>query len=178
WYHYGCAGIKPGDVRLDSCAIYVCPICTTHRKNLKICLALDKLKGQLTCSRLDCRRSEQPGEYFVSGIAGRKLRYDENGNVKFLYLVKWDGYSVADATWEFEDVMPEPQNLIREFNEACQGEGLPFDSSEPILLQEAVAVGWQHVLEFTDPPGKQVPLAQHVLQKNGHRILIPIPLSS
>src|SRR6266550_1469644 len=51
----------------------------------------DKAKNNMTCSRPDCQNQVAPGEYFVSGIAGRKLRYDPDGNITVLYLVKWDG---------------------------------------------------------------------------------------
>ena len=131
WYHYGCAGIKPNDLRLSSSEIYLCPVCTTlgcvafpfpsisllifaltgrvsnyllfHfiflsvrlRPSLThhaLALDIDRMKDNSICSRPDCGRSQsQPGEFVVFGIVGRKLRYDENGNIKFLYLVKWAG---------------------------------------------------------------------------------------
>jgi len=117
------------------------------------------MKDNAICSRPDCGRSQsEPGEYVVSGIAGRKLRYGEDGNIKFLYLVKWAGYSVADATWEFKSTLQDPHKLIQEFEEACKRENLPLGSPNPILLKEAVEVGWHHVLAYTDPPGVQVPI--------------------
>lgn len=45
----------------------------------------------MTCGRPDCQNQVVPGEYFVSGIAGRKLRYDADDNITVLYLVKWEG---------------------------------------------------------------------------------------
>lgn len=51
----------------------------------------DKVKNNMTCGRPDCQNQVVPGEYFVSGIAGRKLRYDADDNITVLYLVKWEG---------------------------------------------------------------------------------------
>ena len=50
-----------------------------------------KIKDKRTCCRPDCQNKVVPGEYFVSGIAGRKFRYSVDGSIRVLYLVKWDG---------------------------------------------------------------------------------------
>lgn len=149
WYHYGCAGIAPGDVRLESSEVYVCPVCRAANGE-------NKTKNKKTCCRPDCQNQVAPGEYFVAGIAGRKLRYDVDGSIKVLYLVKWDGYPIYEATWESEDTLPDPDNLVKAFKEACSREKLPLDTPEPVLLSEAQE--WKTVLALTDPPGVKVPL--------------------
>lgn len=52
--------------------------------------------------------------------------------------------------------MPDPDNLVKAFKEACNKEELPLDTPEPILLSEAQE--WKSVLALTDPPGVKVPL--------------------
>ncbi|KAF8637901.1 hypothetical protein AX17_002524 [Amanita inopinata Kibby_2008] len=144
WYHYGCAGITYNDTRLSSSEIYVCPVCAELGKN--------SIHGKATCTRPDCgQTSDQVGEFIVSHIIGRKLQYREGKAIKFLYLVRWEGYSVAEATWEGKSSMADPQRLIGEFEAACIREGLSLDSPEPILLREAVKSGWKAVVTITDP---------------------------
>ncbi|KAK2464546.1 hypothetical protein APHAL10511_003404 [Amanita phalloides] len=166
WYHYGCAGITPGDMRLQSTEIYICPVCITNGEN--------KIKNKMTCSRPRCCRNQvTKGEYFVAGIAGRKLRYDEDDNVKVFYLIKWERYPVHDATWESIDAIPDPQRLIEDFEEACRAEDLGLDTSAPVLLKEAVEAGWEYVLAFTDPPGVKVPLGGFPRPENlGDRVIV------
>lgn len=61
----------------------------------------DKTKNKKTCCRPDCQNQVAPGEYFVAGIAGRKLRYAVDGSIKVLYLVKWDGCVVLPSISHF-----------------------------------------------------------------------------
>lgn len=52
--------------------------------------------------------------------------------------------------------MPDPDNLVKAFKEACNKEELSLDTPEPVLLSEAQE--WKSVLALTDPPGVKVPL--------------------
>ena len=54
-------------------------------------------------------------------------------------------YSVARSTWETDDAISDPELLIKHFYQAVKKEkGVEFDLAvkEPILLKEAVKVGW------------------------------------
>lgn len=69
-------------------------------------------------------------------------------------------YPIYEATWENADTLPDPDNLVEAFKQACMREELPLDTPEPILLGEARE--WKTVLALTDPPGVKVPLVPSV----------------
>ncbi|PFH49891.1 hypothetical protein AMATHDRAFT_62299 [Amanita thiersii Skay4041] len=131
WYHYGCVGIQPDDVRLNNGEIYVCPRCSVRDKHER--------RGLLYCTRPGCQQKEtEPGEFFVSRVIGRKLVYSEADlSFKTFYLMKWDGYPISEATWEEAHSMTDPGTLIEEFVLACANEGLSCGSLKPVLLREA-----------------------------------------
>ena len=58
------------------------------------------------------------------------------------------------------DTLPDPDNLIEAFQQACMREELLLDTPEPVLLSEAQE--WKTVLALTDPPGVKVTLVPSV----------------
>lgn len=51
-------------------------------------------------------------------------------------------YPIAEATWEDEGSMTDPQKLIEAFYETAKKEGLKRDDHSMIFLREAVDGGW------------------------------------
>ncbi|TFK34480.1 hypothetical protein BDQ12DRAFT_738218 [Crucibulum laeve] len=140
WYHYGCVGIKTKDIRVIE-NIFTCPACEAGSEPHR---PLRYTAGS-PCSRPDCNRLlAAPDEYFVSGIVGRKTKVEGGRGRRYLWLVKWDGYPISQATWEGEESMSDPQKLIEEFEEAAVKEGTDpsEDLHSKVLLREAIDGGW------------------------------------
>ncbi|KAF5373975.1 hypothetical protein D9615_009912 [Tricholomella constricta] len=99
----------------------------------------------IVCARPDCGEEEQRSdEYFMTGIVGRSTR-EQSGKVKYIWLVKWDGYSIKECTWEDEGGMSDPKSFIQDFNKTALLEGIDpeADQHSTILLSEAIAGGWE-----------------------------------
>jgi len=145
WYHCGCVGIAPGDVRLDPTEIYICPICEVSSHNVVV--NKDDAPSQ-ECARPDCDHTNQ-GEFFVERIVGRVPRQDRRLDddrytmvQKYQWLVKWDGYSIMKATWENEENMGDAESLVADFLKAAQEEGLDLNKEGIAVLWEAEQAGW------------------------------------
>lgn len=54
-------------------------------------------------------------------------------------------YPIGEATWERESAMANPVELINNFAEAAEGEGLNLDQNpnKAILLKDARRSGWK-----------------------------------
>ncbi len=122
-----------------------------------------KGKDSSICARYDCDRQQAESEYHVSRIIGRRNISADASGTSYRWLIKWSGwvvifnqhtvrfsfwtarYSVAKSTWETDDAISDPELLIKHFYQAVKKEkGVEFDLAvkEPILLKEAVKVGW------------------------------------
>ncbi|KAF4583358.1 hypothetical protein EYR38_002108 [Pleurotus pulmonarius] len=104
-----------------------------------------KGKDSSICARHDCDRQHAESEYHVSRIIGRRNISADASGTSYRWLIKWSGYSVARSTWETDDAISDPELLIKRFYQAVKKEqGVEFDLAvkEPILLKEAVKVGW------------------------------------
>ncbi|KAF7426212.1 hypothetical protein PC9H_008579 [Pleurotus ostreatus] len=141
WYHYGCVGItRKDDGRLRARAVFVCPVCEVHPYRRP-----KKGKDSSICARHDCNRQQTESEYHVSRIIGRRNINADASGTAYRWLIKWSGYPVTKSTWETDDAISDPELLIKRFYQAAKKEkGVEFDLSvkEPILLKEAVKVGW------------------------------------
>ncbi|KDQ31950.1 hypothetical protein PLEOSDRAFT_23120, partial [Pleurotus ostreatus PC15] len=139
--HYGCVGImRKEDGRLRPRAVFVCPVCEVHPYRRP-----KKSKDSSICARHDCNRQQTESEYHVSRIIGRRNINADASGTAYRWLIKWSGYPVTKSTWETDDAISDPELLIKHFYQAVKKEkGVEFDLSvkEPILLKEAVKVGW------------------------------------
>ncbi|CAL1699391.1 unnamed protein product [Somion occarium] len=84
----------------------------------------------------------EPGRFFVDHIIGRKPHCGNSGS--FLWLVKWEGYPIADASWQTQADFPRSEYYTCAFDERARREG--HDVSEynsNILLREARDAGWR-----------------------------------
>ncbi|KAF5379113.1 hypothetical protein D9615_005875 [Tricholomella constricta] len=141
WYHYGCVGIIDlKDVRIKGGELFTCPPCSAGGANPMVA------SKNIVCARPDCGQEEKRSdEYFMTGIVGRSTKIQGGKGKRYIWLVKWDGYSIKDCTWEEEDGMSDPQSFIQDFNEAASLEGFDpeADQHSTILLQEAFKGGWK-----------------------------------
>ncbi|KAI9063780.1 hypothetical protein FKP32DRAFT_1676207 [Trametes sanguinea] len=149
WYHFGCVGLQMGDPRLEPDAEFFCPPCESsdaareQRQNLRF--------KEAACVRPDCERAglaEETNEYFVERIIGRRP-YDADlaAGVKrperFLWLVKWDGWTADYASWTEREHLGDCAKLIEDFEHAAEIEGRDIKKlTHVIVLNEGAAVGW------------------------------------
>ncbi|KAG1716826.1 hypothetical protein ID866_348 [Astraeus odoratus] len=135
WYHYGCVGVEMGDARLDPDAAFICPLCCVEpakRQTLR--------NRTESCSRPGCVESAeaQDGLYFVERLVGRKAV----GQAGYLWLAKWEGYPMIQATWIPEgNIVGCAENLFKQFESDAIQEGVDMDD-DIVLLSVAVAAGW------------------------------------
>ncbi|KAG9221630.1 hypothetical protein CCMSSC00406_0005543 [Pleurotus cornucopiae] len=116
---------------------------------------------------IQCDTQQTESEYHVSRIIGRRNINADASGTAYRWLIKWSGYvdlfplklsqipfrsasasvsyPVTKSTWETDDAISDPELLIKRFYQAVKKEkGVEFDLSvkEPVLLKEAVKVGW------------------------------------
>ncbi|KAG5339779.1 hypothetical protein C0989_003579 [Termitomyces sp. Mn162] len=114
---------------------FICPPCTGGGDNI-------------ICARPDCEKEQKKDdEFFMTAIIGRHTKVSSGIGRKYMWLVKWDGYSIKDCTWEEEDGMSNPHSFIQDFIRKATREGKDPDEDpcSTILLREAILGGW------TDP---------------------------
>lgn len=136
WFHCGCLGIKEGDPLLTDDMEFWCPIC----------LAGTSGSGDFNpdaCAHPTCSLTKDDVQRFViERVVGRR----PGQNTQWLYLVRWEGYTIAECTWEPLDASSTSEALIRAFLKKARREGLTLSTaksgSKPILLQEARDGGW------------------------------------
>ncbi|GLB42153.1 hypothetical protein LshimejAT787_1101680 [Lyophyllum shimeji] len=142
WYHYGCVGVTDAkDVRIKGGELFTCPPCSGGGANPMV-----PRNDDIVCARPDCGQEEKrPDEFFMTGIVGRMTRVQGGTGRSYLWLVKWDGYTIQDCTWEEEDGMTDPVGFIQHFNDAAREEGIDpeEDPHSTVLLREAVDGGWK-----------------------------------
>ncbi|KZT25726.1 hypothetical protein NEOLEDRAFT_1064434, partial [Neolentinus lepideus HHB14362 ss-1] len=130
FYHYGCVGIEKGDPRLQPVGLFLCPPCA----------GTNDAHQPHNCGRSDCGQTDtNDDEFFVERIIGRRPRLESSGH---LWLIKWDGYHVKDATWSTDEDIGDAGNLIEEFENAARRQKLSLRTQQAVLLKEAVDGGW------------------------------------
>ncbi|KAJ8482885.1 hypothetical protein ONZ45_g14795 [Pleurotus djamor] len=142
WYHYGCVGIlDKSDKRIKRSAVFLCPLCVANPRT-----ALQRRPKKddppSVCSREDCNRV--CAEYHVAGIIGKGISPSDE---QIKWLIKWEGYSVLEATWESEDAIADRDGLVAKFERAVKKErGASYvhelSPDRPLLLLEAEKAGW------------------------------------
>ncbi|TFY56727.1 hypothetical protein EVJ58_g7464 [Rhodofomes roseus] len=140
WFHYGCVGLAADDPRLtEEDSKFFCPPCEVATEEREGQHASQQNKTA-QCARPDCQSSET-GQWFIECIVGRRpslTQPSNNGVPKFLWLVKWSGYEMKDATWEFPENLGDPAQLVSEFEVAAELENKDLsDPHKPTLLNEA-----------------------------------------
>jgi len=121
-----------GDPRLDSNAVFECPICEiSPDKEARATAGNQAVK----CSRPNCNKLNKD-EYFVEKLVGRRMKADGH---EYEWLVKYDGFPIGQSTWEVRDSIGAYARLIDEFLEEARVEGLNVDErlEDMILLSKA-----------------------------------------
>ncbi|KAG1745322.1 hypothetical protein EDB19DRAFT_1632232 [Suillus lakei] len=130
WYHFGCAGFVEGDPRLEEPdSVFICPPCwrQTPRKRAE------------TCARPDCSLTQLDTEEFViERLVGRK----PVGKAGYLFLVKWEGYPIAQASWIPEGSITGVSQVFDRFVADATAEGNNLNPKGVVLLEEARHGGW------------------------------------
>lgn len=148
WYHFGCVGLIMNDPRLESETEYTCPPCQVSQQDRER-RHMDSVHDA-NCARPDCHLegTAEPDtkEWFVDRIIGRRPQAGDNvrrADPEFLWLVKWDGFTVKDATWEMPGNLGSAARYIDEFKVAAELEGHSLlDLWEIVVLNEAQIAGW------------------------------------
>jgi len=148
WYHFGCVGLTADDPRLQEDALFMCPPCEVSQRQRE--RKYSKSVHDAACARSDCNDAAAPSErneWFIDRIVGRRLQWGEgnerNHDPKFLWLVKWDGWTVRDATWTLQSDLGDVARHIEQFEVAAELEGHDLTNLRDIMvLNEAAVVGW------------------------------------
>ncbi|TFY73857.1 hypothetical protein EWM64_g10157, partial [Hericium alpestre] len=155
WYHYACVAIEADDPRLEEDATFHCPKCIAFPENVirRKPKHLEKEDHNVPamCARPGCTNQAHQDEYFVERIIGRQLVSSVGAKTgdTYLWLVKWLGYHVSQASWTLEDDMGDVPELISEFEDAARAEAHDLDTSAEVLLQEAIDGGWKKAARNT-----------------------------
>ncbi|KAG1763443.1 hypothetical protein EDD22DRAFT_777108 [Suillus occidentalis] len=134
WYHFDCAGICEGDPRLEEPdSVFICPPCwyVFNRSTMR--------RRAGACARPDCSLTQRDTEEFViERLVGRKTV----GQAGYLFLVKWEGYPIAQASWTPEGSISGVSQVFDRFVADATAEGIDLDPNDAILLEEARHGGW------------------------------------
>lgn len=92
------------------------------------------------CCRPDCILPRGEDEYVIEKAIGRRLAQSRSIGTsnKYDWLVKWEGYDIGEATWQPEDTLGDITALVARFQEDAMIEGMPTDTDDQILLEDAV----------------------------------------
>ncbi|KAH9944561.1 uncharacterized protein BXZ73DRAFT_97040 [Epithele typhae] len=146
WYHYGCVGLVEDDPRAED--DWHCPPCETSEEVQE--LRREVAWEEAACLRPDCDHpgsAEDTGQYFIERIIGRRP-FDPatdwsptEGGSKFMWLVKWDGYPVGEATWSSDHCVRNCRPKVENFLAAAEIENKNLADKRKVLLNEASAAG-------------------------------------
>ncbi|KAJ8595862.1 hypothetical protein M405DRAFT_727325 [Rhizopogon salebrosus TDB-379] len=130
WYHFKCVGIVERDPRLEAEAAFICPPCW-YRQTLR--------NRDERCARPDCLHAHLDAqEFIIERLVGRK----PVGEAGHLFLVKWEGYPIAQATWIPEGNMDGAARSLGRFVADAKAEGIDLRIEGLVLLEEARVGGW------------------------------------
>ncbi|KIK34109.1 hypothetical protein CY34DRAFT_813121 [Suillus luteus UH-Slu-Lm8-n1] len=91
------------------------------------------------CARPDCSITQRDTEEFViERLVGRKTV----GQAGYLFLVKWEGYPIAQASWTPEGSISGVSQVFDRFVADATAEGIDLDPKDAVLLEEAKHGGW------------------------------------
>ncbi|KAF9057358.1 hypothetical protein BJ165DRAFT_25854 [Panaeolus papilionaceus] len=145
WFHYSCVAIHDDDVRLKDDEIFYCPACTAgvalSRKNMQ---KDPSDSADQVCGRPECKIETS---YFLTKFVGRR-RVLRNSALVPQYLVKWEGWRLASATWEnLQDLgIDNPEEYVETLEKELQDQDVDINKDENeynvVLLQQAKDAGW------------------------------------
>lgn len=135
WYHFGCAGFSEGDPRLeDPDSVFICPSCCVSSAKRQT-----PRRRAETCARPDCSLTQLDTEEFViERLVGRKII----GKAGYMFLVKWEGYPIAQASWIPEGSISGVSKIFDQFLANAIAEGIDPNPKGAVLLEEARHGGW------------------------------------
>ncbi|KAG2117324.1 uncharacterized protein F5147DRAFT_567519 [Suillus discolor] len=123
WYHFGCAGFSEGDPRLEEPdSVFICPPCWYARTK--------------TCARPNCsftKLGTDSEEFVIERLVGRKTI----GEARHLFLVKWEGYPIAQASWIPDGNISGVSRVFDRFVADATTEGINLNLKGVVLLEEA-----------------------------------------
>ncbi|KAG8693980.1 hypothetical protein FRC08_008774 [Ceratobasidium sp. 394] len=146
WYHWACVNIDPEDPMLqDEETPWACPSCVFEAAQTDVPKARTRGSVRTSRCRPDCANADEPEEKFmIESIVGRFPHLPDKTGQTMLYLIKWEDYGLAAATWT-----PEPEIghsasvLVQKFEAVAREEGHNLaDRQALILLHEASDAGW------------------------------------
>ncbi|CAL1699376.1 unnamed protein product [Somion occarium] len=143
WYHLSCVGVTEDHECLRTDKSFYCPPCQATREIYGKIRKVTSVKDD-TCARPSCTNPSlaEPGRFFVDHIIGRKPHCGNPGS--FRWLVKWEGYPIADASWQTQADFPRSEYYTCAFDERARREGHDVsDYNSNILLREARDAGWR-----------------------------------
>ncbi|KAG2342266.1 hypothetical protein BDR05DRAFT_886510 [Suillus weaverae] len=133
WYHFGCVGFSEGDPRLEPDSVFICPRCWCVFNR-----STQRRRGG-TCARPDCSFAQLDTEEFViERLVGRKTI----GEAGYLFLVKWEGYPIAQASWVPEGSISGVSKVFDRFLADATAESIDLNPRGAVLLEEARHGGW------------------------------------
>ncbi|KAG3229945.1 hypothetical protein P692DRAFT_20718214 [Suillus brevipes Sb2] len=133
WYHFDCAGICEGDPRLEEPdSVFICPPCwyVFNRSTMR--------RRAEACARPDCSLTQHDTEFVIERLVGRKTV----GQAGYLFLVKWEGYPIAQASWIPEGSISGVSKVFDRFVADAAAEGIDLNLKDAVLLEEAKHGGW------------------------------------
>ncbi|QRV76054.1 pentatricopeptide repeat-containing protein 5, mitochondrial [Ceratobasidium sp. AG-Ba] len=142
WYHWTCVNIDPEDPMLhDEDLPWACPPCAFEAGHGGKSKAHGRPSSKHTRCRPDCDNDHGPEKFVIESIVGRFPDYPKN---TMQYLLKWEGYPLAEATWTPElEIGNSAPVLVQKFETVAKEEGHDLlNWRSLILLQEASDAGW------------------------------------
>ncbi|KAJ7600950.1 hypothetical protein C8J56DRAFT_1038563 [Mycena floridula] len=132
WYHFACVGLVTEG---DESETFNCPPCRAgaRRPNKRA----GSTKEKLQCARPGCAHNTKDDEFFISRIIARS-RDRRTIEGKYMWLVEWDGYQISASTWQEEDSIPDPKQLIEDFYDALAAAGVVNDPDANVVLPDLV----------------------------------------
>jgi hypothetical protein len=135
WYHFGCAGFSEGDPRLEEPdSVFICPPCFVSSAKRQT----PRRRAEI-CARPDCSLTQLDAEeYIIERLVGRRTI----GEAGYQFLVKWEGYPIAQASWIPEGSISGVSKVFDQFVADATAEGINISPKDAVLLEEARRGGW------------------------------------
>ncbi|KZS96304.1 kinase-like protein [Sistotremastrum niveocremeum HHB9708] len=133
WYHFGCVGLAGGLDRNEE--DFICPPCSQN------ILLGNRIRVKNTLSVVECMVPHCPysteEEYYIEKILAMKYSNTDEAGVDQPWLIKWQGYSIEETTWEPESNVP--HDVIRIFQDVPAKLSCRADDGRPVTcLPEAI----------------------------------------
>ncbi|OJA21381.1 hypothetical protein AZE42_09399 [Rhizopogon vesiculosus] len=91
------------------------------------------------CARPDCLHAHVDAQkYMIERLVDRK----PIGEAGYLFLVKWEGYPITQATWIPDGNMGDATQTVVQFAADARAGGIDLGTRGAIFLEEAKVDGW------------------------------------